>query len=77
MHGDRGSDGHRGGMRSNKSIPMPTMLQPMTKGEIVGQLVSIDVNKQWLPLMSTKVTGVFEKSPNWSPYGVALIMALT
>jgi hypothetical protein len=45
--------------------------------DVVGQLVVIDVNKQWLSLMSTDVMGVFEKSPKWSPYGVALSMALT
>jgi hypothetical protein len=31
----------------------------MPKGEIVVQLVFIDVNKQWFSLMSTDVMGVF------------------
>jgi hypothetical protein len=31
----------------------------MPKGDIVGQLVFIDVIKQWFSLMSTDVMGVF------------------
>jgi hypothetical protein len=49
MHEDRGS----------MSVPMPSMLSSMPKGDIVGNLVFIDINKKWLSLMSTDVMAVF------------------
>jgi hypothetical protein len=46
----------------------------MPKGEIVGNWLSLmSMN---IGLMSTDVRVYLEKSPKWSPYGVALSMAL-
>jgi hypothetical protein len=35
-HGDRGSDGHKGSMSGSISVPMPSVLPSMPKGDIVG-----------------------------------------
>jgi hypothetical protein len=51
----KGIDGHRGSMRRNTSVTMPSM----PKGDIVGKSVFIDVNKEWLSLMSIEVMGLF------------------
>jgi hypothetical protein len=59
------------------SMPKGEIVGQLVFIDVVGQLVVIDVIKQWLSLMSTDVMGVFEKSPKWSPYGISIIMALT
>jgi hypothetical protein len=51
--GHRESNGNRGSMSRSMSVLMPSMFPSIPKGKIVGNLVVIDINKQWLLLMST------------------------
>jgi hypothetical protein len=50
MHGDKGSNGHRGrnyhrgSMSRSMSVTMPSVFPSILKGEIVEILVFIDVN---------------------------------